>query len=94
MRIAVLTIDTLPLSEYNRRMDNITNNYIVNNNLEICVYEDEDGRRVFIINTHTGEREEISEHSACAICTIDESTITVDNWEDFCTARGIFTEDN
>jgi hypothetical protein len=76
-------------------MHNINNTYCINNNLEICVYEDEDGRRVFfIINTHTGEREEISEHSACAICTIDESTITPDNWEDFCTASGIFTEDN
>ena len=87
-------LDTLPLSEYNRRMDNITNNYIVNNHLEVLVCED-NGKRIFVlVNTDSGIEEEISEYAARAMCMTPDSTINPDNWEDFCTARGIFTEDN
>ena len=75
-------------------MDNIVNYYPINNDLEVCVCDD-DGRRVFVIvNTDSGIEEEISEYAARAICINPASTITMENWEDFCTARGIFTEDN
>mgnify|MGYP003132080061 CR=1 FL=1 len=75
-------------------MDNITNNYIVNNHLEVLVC-DEPGNRVFlIVNTDSGIEEEISENAARAMCMTPDSTINPDNWDDFCTASGIFTEDN
>ena len=75
-------------------MDNIVNNFYVNNHIEVCVCDD-DGRRVFVIvNTDSGIEEEISDYAARVICITPDSTITMENWEDFCTARGIFTEDN
>ena len=75
-------------------MDNITNNFYVNNHLEVLVCDD-DGRRVFVIvNTDSGIEEEISDYAARVICINPDSTITMENWEDFCAASGIFTEDN
>ena len=75
-------------------MDNIVNNYWVSSWLEVCVCEDE-GKRVFVIvNTDDGTEEPISEFAARTICINPDSTITMENWEDFCTARGYFTEDN
>ena len=75
-------------------MDNIVNNFYVNNHIEVCVCDD-DGRRVFVIvNTDSGIEEEISDYAARVICITPDSTITMENWEDFCAARGIFTEDN
>ena len=75
-------------------MDNIVNYYPINNHLEVIVCDD-DGTRVFmIVNTDDGTEEPISESAARAICINPDSTITSENWEDFCTARGIFTEDN
>mgnify|MGYP003116339992 CR=1 FL=1 len=94
MRIAVLTIDILPLSRYNRRMDNIINNYWVNNDIEVLVCDD-DGKRVFVVvNTDSGMEEEISERAALLLCTTPDSTIRAGNWEDFCTARGFFLQDH
>lgn len=84
-------------------LSNIVNNYWVSDHLEVCVQEFEEvfrgGGRVkrrnfVIINTLTDVAEDISEWAAMAMCITPDSTITVDNWEDFCTARGIFTEDN
>jgi len=63
-------------------MDNIVNYYPINNHLEVCVCDDD------------GTEESISESAARAICINPDSTITSENWEDFCTARGIFVEDN
>ncbi len=75
-------------------MDNIVNYYPINNHLEVCVCDDE-GERVFVIvNTDLGWEEEISERGAKVLCINPDSTITYENWEDFCTASGIFTEDN
>ena len=75
-------------------MDNIVNNYWVSSWLEVCVCED-DGKRVFVIvNTDDGTEEPISEFAARTICINPDSTITMENWEDFCTASGYFTEDN
>jgi len=75
-------------------MDNIVNYYPINNHLEVCVCDD-DGTRVFmIVNTDWPIEEEISEHAARAMCMTPDSTINPDNWEDFCTARGVFVEDN
>ena len=75
-------------------MDNITNNFYVNNHLEVLVCDD-DGRRVFVIvNTDSGIEEEISDYAARVICINPDSTITPENWEDFCAASGIFVEDN
>jgi len=75
-------------------MDNIVNYYPINNHLEVCVCDD-DGTRVFVIvNTDDGTEESISESAARAICINPDSTITMENWEDFCTASGIFVEDN
>ena len=88
-------VDTLPLSRYNTRMDTYTNNYIVNNHIEVLVGEHEPGVRQFtVVNTDSGFEEEISENAAKAMCMTPDSTINPDNWEDFCTARGIFTEDH
>ncbi len=75
-------------------MDNIVNNYWVSSWLEVCVCDD-DGKRVFVIvNTDDGSESTISEFAARVICINPDSTITMENWEDFCTARGYFTEDN
>ena len=77
-------------------MDNIVNYYpISGTHLEVCVC-DYDGVLCFVlVNTDTGVEKDIDEQSARAMCTIDSNTIvTDDNWDDFCTARGIFAEDN
>ena len=75
-------------------MDNITNNFYVNNHLEVLVCDD-DGKRVFVIvDTDSGIEEEISEFAARVMCMTPDSTINMDNWEDFCTAQGVFLEDN
>jgi len=75
-------------------MDNITNNFYVNNHLEVLVCDD-DGNRVFVIvDTDSGIEEEISEFAARVLCMTPDSTISMDNWEDFCTASGVFLEDN
>ena len=75
-------------------MDNIVNYYPINNHLEVLVCDD-DGKRVFVVvNTDDGSESTISEFAARTICINPDSTITMENWEDFCTARGIFTEDN
>ena len=75
-------------------MDNIINNYWVSSWSEVCVCDD-DGKRVFVvINTDSGLEAEISERAALILCTTPDSTITPENGEDFCTARGRFLEDN
>ena len=75
-------------------MDNIVNNYPINNHLEVLVCDD-NGQRVFVIvNTDDGSESTISEFAARTICINPDSTITMENWEDFCTARGRFVEDN
>ena len=75
-------------------MDNIVNNYWVSSWIEVLVCEDE-GKRVFVVvNTDSGIEEEISEYAAKAMCMTPDSTITPENWEDFCTASGYFVEDN
>lgn len=75
-------------------MDNIINNYWVNNHLEVYAYDD-DGKRVFVIvDTDSGIEEEISEYAARVMCMTPDSSINMDNWDDFCTASGYFTEDN
>ena len=75
-------------------MDNIVNYYPINDYLEVCVCDDE-GTRVFTLVHHfDGTEEQISESAARAICINPDSTITPENWDDFCTARGYFTEDN
>ena len=83
-------------------MDNIVNNYIITPSLEVCVCEEVirfrgGGRTIkrtfVIVNTSTGVEEEISEYAAMAMIIGPDSSITHDNWEDFCTARGVFVED-
>lgn len=75
-------------------MDNIINNYWINNHLEVCVCDD-DGKRIFVlVNTDEGWEEVISEDVAGALCITPDSTITHQNWEDFCTASGFFCEDH
>ena len=75
-------------------MDTYTNNYIVNNHIEVLVGEILGVRQFTVVNTDLGVEEEISENTAKAMCMTPDSTINPDNWEDFCTASGIFTEDN
>jgi hypothetical protein len=76
-------------------LGNIVNTYWVSSCIEVCVQEFEDRSRNFlIVNTLSGVAEDISEYAARAMCITPDSTITMENWEDFCTARGIFTEDN
>jgi len=76
-------------------MDSYTNVYYIGNHIELLVGEHEAGVRQFsIFNTDSGIEVEISENAAKAMCITPDSTITEDNWEDFCTVRGIFTEDN
>ena len=76
-------------------MDTYTNNYIVNNHLEVLVGEHEAGVRQFsLLNTDSAIEVEISENAAKALCMTPDSVITEDNWEDFCTASGFFQEDN
>ena len=75
-------------------MDNIVNNYWINNHLEVLVCEDE-GKRVFVVvDTDSGIEEEISEGAARVLCMTPDSSINMDNWEDFCTLWGSFKEDN
>jgi hypothetical protein len=75
-------------------LGNIVNTYWVSSYIEVCVQEFEDGSRNFVVvNTLTDVAEDISEYAARAMCITPDSTITMENWEDFCTARGIFTED-
>jgi len=85
-------------------LGNIVNTFWLGPSIEVCVQEFDDvvfrgGGRVkrrnfIIVNTLTGVAEDISEYAARAICISPDSTITEENWEDFCTASGIFTEDN
>jgi hypothetical protein len=76
-------------------LGNIVNTFWLGPSIEVCVQEFEDRSRNFlIVNTLTGVAEDISEYAARAICISPDSTITEENWEDFCTVRGIFTEDN
>ena len=76
-------------------LGNIVNTFWLGPSIEVCVQEFEDRSRNFlIVNTLTGVAEDISEYAARAICISPDSTITEENWEDFCTASGIFTEDN
>lgn len=80
-------------SERKPNMDNIVNHYSISFWIEVCVCEDA-GRRVFVVvNIDNGTEEEISEAAAKVMCISSDSTITEENWEDFCTARGIFAED-
>ena len=73
----------------------IINNYWINNNLCVQVCEDDEGDRVFlIVNSESGHEEQISSGAAKVLCCDDTSTITYENWEDFCTASGRFCEDN
>ena len=74
-------------------MDNIVNNYSLNNDLEVCVCDD-NGKRVFVlVNTDTGWEETITEEVAAMLCMTSHSTINSRNWDDFCEARGVFVED-
>jgi hypothetical protein len=80
-------------------MDNIVNYYPLTHysrgsHLEVLVCDDDGERKFVIVNTDSGLEEEISERAALLICTTPDSTITPENWEDFCTARGVFVEDN
>ena len=85
-------------------MSNLVNTYPINNHLEVYVYEDqmqknETGvvsykRSFVIVNTDNGIEEQISEYAARAICINPDSTITTENFEDFCTATRQFCEDN
>lgn len=75
-------------------MHNIVNNYYIGSHIELLICDDEGTRRFIICNTDSGREEEISERAAMLMCISSDSVITEDNWEDFCTARGIFTEDN
>ena len=75
-------------------MDNIINNYWVSSWIEVLVCEDE-GERVFVVvDTDSGIEEEISERAAKVMCMTPDSTINMDNWEDFCTASGFFLQDH
>jgi hypothetical protein len=75
-------------------MSNIVNTYPINNHLEVYVCDD-DGTRVFVIvNTDNGIEEQISEYAARAICINPDSTITTENFEDFCNATRQFCENN
>ena len=79
----------------NTRMDTYTNNYWVSSWIEVLVGEHEPGVRQFsLVNTDSGIEVEISENAAKALCMTPDSVITEENWEDFCTASGYFTEDN
>jgi len=51
-------------------------------------------RSFVIVNTDNGIEEQISEYAARAICINPDSTITTENFEDFCTATRQFCEDN
>ena len=76
-------------------MDTYTNIYYIGNHLDLLVGEHEPGVRQFsIFNTLLAVEEEISENIAKALCITPDSIITEENWEDFCTASGIFKEDN
>ena len=83
-------------------MSNLVNTYPINNHLEVYVYEDQmqfrlgvSCKRSFVIvNTDNGIEEQISEYAARAICINPDSTITTENFEDFCTATRQFCEDN
>ena len=83
-------------------MNDTINNYWVSSWIEVHVREEvirfrgggTTTKRTFVVvNTATGVEEEISEWAAMAMCITPDCTITVDNWEDFCTGRGIFVED-
>ena len=77
------------------RLGSIINSYWVSSWVEVCVQEHADGSRsFFVVNTHSDIAERIDAFAARAMCITPDSTITDDNWNDFCTARGIFTEDN
>ena len=80
---------------YNTRMNTYTNIYHIGNHIDLLVGEHEPGVRQFsIFNTLLAVEEEISENTAKALCITPDSIITEENWEDFCTASGIFVEDN
>ena len=71
-------------------MSNIVNTYSINNHLEVLVCDDE----FIVANTDTGLAAEISESAARAMCINPDSTITTENFEDFCNAARQFCEDN
>tara|TARA_Y100001972_G_scaffold111451_1_gene144202 strand:+ start:192 stop:419 length:228 start_codon:yes stop_codon:yes gene_type:complete len=75
-------------------MDNIVNNYWINNDLEVLVCDDEGTLRFMIVNTDAGWEEEISERAAMLMCVTPDSSITTENWGDFIFARGVFMENN
>ena len=75
-------------------MDNIVNNYWINNDLEVIVCDDEGTLRFMIVNTDAGWEEEISERAAMLMCVTPDSSITTENWGDFIVASGVFMEDN
>ena len=75
-------------------MDNIVNNYWINNDLEVIVCDDEGTLRFMIVNTDAGWEEEISERAAMLMCVTPDSSITTENWGDFIFARGVFMENN
>ena len=83
-------------------MNDTINNYWVSSWIEVHVREEpiefrgggSTIKRTFVVvNTDSGVEEEISEYAAMAMCITPDSTITAENWEDFCTGRGIFVED-
>ena len=75
-------------------MSNIINNYWVSSWVEVLVTEEDSVRTFFVQNTDDGTTVEITENAARAMCMTPDSVITPENWEDFCTARGYFVEDN
>jgi hypothetical protein len=76
-------------------MDNIVNYYPINNHLEVCVCDDDGTSSVRHRQHRFGNRRSRSLITLLvSSASIPDSTITMENWEDFCAARGIFTEDN
>ena len=75
-------------------MDNIINNYWVNNDIEVLVCDDEGERKFVVVNTDLGLEAEISEEAAKVLCMTPLSLVRPSRWQDFCTARGVFQEDN
>ena len=84
-------------------LGNIVSTYWVSSWIEVCVQEFDvesrgggcvKHRNFVVVNTASGVAEDISEFAAMAMCITPDSTITVDNWGDFRTGRGIFREDS
>ena len=76
-------------------MSNILNRYSISSDLEIYCFHDDETKIVFVLVNHElADELIITEKTAKFLCITSESTINLNNWEDFRNGTRQFQKDN